>query len=101
VSQSYPGTTSGSGSDTNSFLESQINRLDRRQRSDSLKQVSESLSDISNYLKDLSVSETTEPSDKFEKILQILVLIDGKLTRLIDIGTPVGTPNDTPNGTPN
>jgi len=80
VSQSYPGT--------NSFLESQINRLDRRQRSDSLKQVSESLSNISNYLKDLSISETSESSDKLEKIIQMLSSIDGKLTRLIDMGTP-------------
>jgi len=92
VSRSFPGTNSFPGSSSSpgngSFLENQINRIDRRQRSDSLKQVSDSLCDISNYLKDLSVVPETDSSDKLDKILQVLVSIDTKLNRLIDMGTP-------------
>jgi hypothetical protein len=77
VSKSFPGT--------GSFLENQINRIDRRQKFDSLKNMSDSLSDISGYMKDLS--ETQEPSDKMDKILQMLVIIDTKLNRIIESGT--------------
>lgn len=77
VSKSFPGTSS--------FLENQINRLDKRPKveteNDSLKQVSESLSEIKNYIKECSEKE---PSDRYEKIMQMLLAVDGKVNRLLD-----------------
>ena len=76
---------------SNSFLESQINRLEKRQKADSLKQVSDSISDISNFITDLSenqqFSDNPQQFDKLEKILQILSCIDIKLNKLIELGS--------------
>ena len=74
ASRSFPGTSS--------FLDSQINRLDRRQRKDSLKQVSDSVNHISQFLKDFT--ETGESSERLDKIMQMLVSIDAKLNQLIE-----------------
>ena len=78
-SRSFPGTST-------SFLDNQINRLDRRQRTDSLRQVSESLNDISQFLRESS--DTTESSERLDKVMQILGSIDSKLGKLIEMGTP-------------
>ena len=76
---------------SNSFLESQINRLEKRHKTDSLKQVYDSISDISNFITDLSenqqLSDNPQQFDKLEKILQILSSIDTKLDKLIELGS--------------
>lgn len=78
LSQSFPGTSS---SPTTSFLENQINRIDRRSKSDQVKFVNDSLNDLSNYIK--STPEISDHGQKLHNILTILLSIDQKLAQLI------------------
>ena len=80
---SFPGT--------NTFLENQINRLEKRQRNETLRQVSESLNDISNFINDFDDDQESsgnfQNSDKLEKIIQLLSSIDLKIDKLIEFGS--------------
>ncbi len=70
--RSFPGTTS--------FLETQINRLDKRTKSEQIKQVSDAIIDLSNYLK----TTQNQHYDQLNNICNILTAIDQKLGYLID-----------------
>ena len=67
---------------TNSFLEKHLSRMDKRNKSHTLKTVSASLNDISEWIKDLS--ENTEPTDKMDKIIDLLQSMHTKLDKLIE-----------------
>ena len=80
---------------TSSFLENQINRLDTRQRSASIINVSESFVEISEQLKGLTSHNPNQSpisKEKLDKITQLLASIDLKLTTIIEFGppTPIG-----------
>ncbi len=84
IARSFPGTSSASASSspTTSFLESQINRIDRRSKSDQMKLVSDSLNDLSTYLK--TTPEMIDHGQKLDSILTVLLSIDQKLALLVD-----------------
>jgi hypothetical protein len=82
IARSFPGTSSVSSSPTTSFLESQINRIDRRSKSDQMKLVTDSLNDLSTYLK--TTPEIIDHGQKLDSILAVLLSIDQKLSLLMD-----------------
>ena len=81
MARSFPGT-SASSSPTTSFLESQINRIDRRSKSDQIKLVSDALNDLSTYIR--TTPEMIDHSQRLDSILTVLLSIDQKLGLLLD-----------------
>lgn len=70
VSKSYPGA--------NSFLDNQINLLDQKHKTETLRQLSTSITEITECLKQ------SNSEDRLEQIFVMLQTIDHKLTLLIN-----------------
>lgn len=75
ISMSFPST--------NNFLYKHLGRIDKRNKSVGLKNVYSSLNDISNWIKDLS--EQTDPSDKMDKIIELLQSMHLKMDKLLEL----------------